>query len=184
MEPRTGEAVDDASKTIGRDVEVIDFRNRAAGLLLLFACLSYGQDTEDVVLHFDPDRGFYTGKFRSDALHHASRFDDPVHPGRNRSGHVVRRFFRDIARGGPRGSIEYAGTGPGARFLRACRGRAGGYSRDTGQDPYLSVRRSGGGTCPRRRSAGPPLARPEQRQRAGHQLRNGSGSLQQRFVPR
>ncbi len=63
MEPRTGEAVDDASKSIGRDVEVIDFRNRAAGLLLLFACLSYGQDTEDVVLHFDPDRGFYRDNF-------------------------------------------------------------------------------------------------------------------------
>jgi hypothetical protein len=48
---------------IGKDGEVIDFRNRVAGLLLLFSCLSYAQDTEDVVLHFDPDRGFYRDSF-------------------------------------------------------------------------------------------------------------------------
>jgi hypothetical protein len=33
------------------------------GLLLSFCCLSTAQDAEDVILHFDPDRGFYENNF-------------------------------------------------------------------------------------------------------------------------
>jgi hypothetical protein len=33
------------------------------GLLLSFCCLSFAQDAEDVILHFDPDRGFYENNF-------------------------------------------------------------------------------------------------------------------------
>ena len=32
-------------------------------LLLSFFCLSFSQDTSDVILHFDPDRGFYKNNF-------------------------------------------------------------------------------------------------------------------------
>jgi hypothetical protein len=36
---------------------------RIIGLSLSFCCLSFAQNAEDVILHFDPDRGFYENNF-------------------------------------------------------------------------------------------------------------------------
>jgi hypothetical protein len=46
-----------------KDIIVIQKIYCSIGLLLSFCCLSFAQDAEDAILHFDPDRGFYENNF-------------------------------------------------------------------------------------------------------------------------